>query len=52
MAEEEVKRYSDLTLEEPVFSLCILPKNRNIHEVIGRLAVSDMVDGYNIFLVS
>ena len=52
MAEEEVKPYSDLTLEEIMFPLCIVPKNRNIHEVIGIITVSDMVDRYNILIVN
>ena len=52
MAEGEVKSYSDLTLGETMFTLCIVPKNRNIHEIIGILTVSDMVDRYNILIVN
>jgi hypothetical protein len=52
MVEDEVKSYSDLTLEETLFPLCIVPKNRNIQEVIGILTVSDMVDRYNILIVN
>jgi len=52
MAQEQIKPYSDLMSEQIVFHFCGLPKNRNIPEVIGKLRVSDIVDGYDIFLVN
>ena len=52
MADEDVKPYSDPTLEDTMLPLWSLPKNMNIHKIIGRLTVSDIVDGYNIFLVN
>ncbi|MFC1969856.1 hypothetical protein ACFLVV_01405 [Chloroflexota bacterium] len=52
MAQEQIKPYSDLMLEQIMLHFCSLPKNRNIHEVLGKLTVSDTVDGYNIFLVN
>ena len=52
MAEEDVKPYSYPTLEETMLPLGSLPKNMNIHKVIGRLTLSDIVDGYNISLVN
>ena len=38
--------------EQIVLHLSDVLKNRNINEVIGRLTVSDKVDGYDIFLVN
>ena len=52
MAKEWIQPYSDLMLERIVLHFCGLPKHRTIHEVIGKLRVSDTVGGYNIFLVN
>ena len=52
MAQERIKPYVDLMSEQIVLYFCGLPKSRNIHEVIGKLKVSETVDGYNIFLVN
>jgi hypothetical protein len=52
MAQEDVKPYGDLMSEQIVLHFCGLPKSRNIHEIIGKLKVSETVDGYNIFHVN
>jgi hypothetical protein len=52
MAQEQINPYGGLIPEQIVLHFSGLLKNRTINEVIGRLTVSDMVDGYNIFLAN